>query len=39
MTPEVEVLYQDYLPPAVEPILKRCAVENTILVQASNSLV
>ena len=38
MTPEVEVLYQDYLPPAVEPILKRCAVENTILVQASNSL-
>src|SRR6184192_1475153 len=38
MTPEVEVLYQDYLPPALEPILKRCAVENTILVQASNSL-
>ena len=38
MTPEVEVLYQDYLPPALEPILKRCGVEKTILVQASNSL-
>ena len=38
MTPEVEVLYRDYLPPALEPILKRCGVEKTILVQASNSL-
>src|SRR5437660_12556274 len=38
MTPEVEVLYQEYLPPALEPILKRCGVEKTILVQASNSL-
>src|SRR6266516_854941 len=38
MTPEVEVLCQDYLPPTVEPILKRCGVEKTILVQASNSL-
>jgi len=38
MTPEVEVLCQDYLPPALEPILKRCGVERTILVQASNSL-
>jgi len=38
MTPEVEVLYQDYLPPALEPIRKRCGVEKTILVQASNSL-
>lgn len=38
MTPEVEVLCQDYLPPALEPILKRCGVEKTILVQASNSL-
>ncbi len=38
MTPEVGVLCQDYLPPALEPILKRCAVEKTVLVQASNSL-
>src|SRR3989442_8594458 len=38
MTPEVEVLCQDYLPPALEPVLKRCGVEKTILVQASNSL-
>ena len=38
MTPEVEVLYQDYLPPALEPILKRCGLEKTVLVQASNSL-
>src|SRR2546428_4786238 len=38
MTPEVEVFYQDYLPPALEPILKRCGVEKTVLVQASNSL-
>ncbi len=38
MTPEVEVLCQDYLPPALEPILKRCGVEKTVLVQASNSL-
>jgi L-fuconolactonase len=38
MSPQVEVLYQDYLPDAVEPILKRCGVEKTILVQASNSL-
>ena len=38
MTPDVEVLCQDYLPPALESILKRCGVEKTILVQASNSL-
>ncbi len=38
MTPEVEVLCQDYLPPALEPILKRCGVEKTILVQASNTI-
>jgi len=38
MTPGVEVLCQDYLPPALEPILKRCGVEKTVLVQASNSL-
>ena len=38
MTPTVEVLCQDYLPPALEPILNRCGVEHTILVQASNSV-
>jgi len=38
MNPEVEVLYRDYLPPALEPVLKRCGVEKTVLVQASNSL-
>jgi L-fucono-1,5-lactonase len=38
MTPEVAVLCQDYLPPALEPILNRCGIEQTILVQASNSL-
>jgi len=38
MTPEVEVLCHDYLPPALAPVLKRNGVEKTILVQASNSL-
>ena len=38
MKPEVEVLYRDYLPPQLEPILKECGVTETVLVQASNSL-
>src|SRR5437870_8618130 len=38
MSPEVDVLYRDYLPPALDPILKRCGVERTVLVQASNSV-
>jgi len=38
MTPEVAVLCQDYLPPALEPILNRTGVAQTILVQASNSV-
>jgi L-fuconolactonase len=38
MTPEVEVLCQDYLPPALAPILDRSSVQQTILVQASNSV-
>jgi L-fuconolactonase len=38
MSPEVDVLCQDYLPSDLEPILNRCGVEKTILVQASNSL-
>lgn len=38
MTPEVDALCHDYLPPALAPILNRNGVEKTILVQASNSL-
>ena len=38
MSSEVEALFRDYLPPALEPVLKQCGVEKTILVQASNSL-
>lgn len=38
MSSEVEVLYQNYLPSQLEPILKECGVGQTILVQASNSL-
>lgn len=38
MSPEVEVLYQDYLPSRLEPILKECDVAKSVLVQASNSL-
>lgn len=38
MRPDVGVLYQDYLPSQLEPILKECNVDQTILVQASNSL-
>jgi L-fuconolactonase len=38
MTPEVDVLCHDYLPPALEPILRRNDIGQTIVVQASNSL-
>ncbi len=38
MTPDVELLCHDYLPPMLEPILERNSVSQTILVQASNSL-
>lgn len=38
MSPEVEVLYRDYLPPDIEPILEECGVAKTVLVQASNSV-
>ncbi|HXI74834.1 MAG TPA: amidohydrolase family protein [Pyrinomonadaceae bacterium] len=38
MSPEVEVLYRDYLPPALAPVLNRNGVDKTIVVQASNSL-
>lgn len=38
MSSEVEVLYRDYLPSTLEPILKESGVAQTVLVQASNSL-
>ena len=38
MSPDVEVLYRNYLPATLEPILKGCGVAKTVLVQASNSL-
>src|SRR6266496_5635745 len=38
MRSEVEVLYRDYLPPTLEPVLKRNHVAKTVLVQASNSV-
>jgi L-fuconolactonase len=38
MSTDLGVLYQDYLPPALEPILKANGVEKTVLVQASNSI-
>jgi L-fucono-1,5-lactonase len=38
MSPELGVLYRDYLPDMLEPILNENGVSKTILVQASNSL-
>ena len=38
MSPELGVLYRDFLPSQLEPILLQCGVAKTILVQASNSL-
>jgi len=38
MTPQVELLCRDYLPPMLTPILSRSRVDKTILVQASNSI-
>ncbi|MDX6382713.1 MAG: L-fuconolactonase [Blastocatellia bacterium] len=38
MSPQLGVLYQDYLPPAIEPVLRQSGVSQTVLVQASNSL-
>ena len=37
MSPEVDALCHDYLPQMIEPILRRNGVDQTILVQASNS--
>jgi L-fuconolactonase len=38
MSSEVEVLYRDYLPAQLKPILAENGVTSTVLVQASNSL-
>lgn len=38
MSPSLGVLYRDYLPSDLEPILKECNVAKTVLVQASNTL-
>src|SRR2546423_1424045 len=38
MSPGLGVLYRDYLPEMLDPILKEHTVAKTILVQASNSL-
>ncbi len=38
MSPNVAMLYRDYLPQALEPALKECGVAKTVLVQASNTL-
>ncbi len=38
MTSDLGVLYRDYLPPDLEPILKSNQITNTVVVQASNSV-
>lgn len=38
MKSDVEVLYRDYLPEQLEPVLKENGVSSTVLVQASNSV-
>jgi L-fuconolactonase len=38
MTSDLEVLYRDYLPEELAPILSRNGVSKTVLVQASNSV-
>src|SRR6516162_6764701 len=38
MTPQLNVLCQDYLPATLEPLLAPYGVGQTILVQASNSV-
>src|SRR5947209_13834464 len=38
MSNEVEVLYRDYLPPTLAPVLKEHNVAQTVLVQASNMI-
>jgi len=38
MSSDLGVLYRDYLPPVLKPILNANGVEKTVLVQASNSV-
>jgi L-fuconolactonase len=38
LSPDLGVLYRDYLPGSLEPVLERNCVARTVLVQASNSL-
>jgi L-fuconolactonase len=38
MKSDNEVLYRDYLPAQLEPVLRRNGVDQTVLVQASNSM-
>jgi len=38
MSSDVTVLYRDYLPDQLEPVLKENGVSSTVLVQASNSV-
>jgi len=38
MSPELGVLYQDFSPGDLQPILEECGIAETVLVQASNSL-
>ena len=38
MKSETRVLYRDYLPAQLEPVLRENGVSNTVLVQASNSV-
>src|SRR6185295_11864920 len=38
MKPELGVLYRDYLPPELGPLLADAGVSKTVLVQASNTL-
>jgi L-fuconolactonase len=39
LTPGLETLYQDFLPPDLEPMLQAAGVERTILVQAATTVV
>jgi len=38
LTPELGVLFKDYLPDSLEPILRKNHIAQTVLVQASNSV-
>src|SRR5258705_7711715 len=38
MSSSDQVLYRDYLPPTLEPVLRQNGVAKTVLVQASNSV-